>query len=346
MDISYFIKIQNAYGTNNRRERELAKVNRDLSKHFEDTFDTENVLLNGKPFSLMIVKDTDNNTFKKKIKSAHEYKFNLGDYVQWNNQIWIVTLVDPDEKTWNRGYMYLCTIPLRWQNSNGKIVERYGYSEDFTKYSSGKTGNNNITIGDNQYGITVPIDNETKMLERDTRFVIDFDSANKPDVYKLTNKKSFLNNNEYFGRGGTITLTMSYDSFNASTDKRIKIDENKNVWICDYKMYPSTLLPSIPSDPDEESYLIKIKGASTVKIGASRLFTAEVLDHEENPIDWDDTVLKWFVNGPDGIVLQQTKNKMAVSINDDSLIGKTFDICIKKNEIIICSKTLQIVEGF
>ena len=47
MDISYFIKIQNAYGTNNRRERELAKVNRDLSKHFEDTFDTENVLLNG-----------------------------------------------------------------------------------------------------------------------------------------------------------------------------------------------------------------------------------------------------------------------------------------------------------
>ena len=183
MDISYFIKIQNAYGTNNRRERELAKVNRDLSKHFEDTFDTENVLLNGKPFSLMIVKDTDNNTFKKKIKSAHEYKFNLGDYVQWNNQIWIVTLVDPDEKTWNRGYMYLCTIPLRWQNSNGEIVERYGYSEDFTKYSSGKTGNNNITIGDNQYGITVPIDNETKMLERDTRFVIDFDSANKPDVY-------------------------------------------------------------------------------------------------------------------------------------------------------------------
>ncbi len=346
MDISYFIKIQNAYGTNNRRERELAKVNRDLSKHFEDTFDTENVLLNGKPFSLMIVKDTDNNTFKKKIKSAHEYKFNLGDYVQWNNQIWIVTLVDPDEKTWNRGYMYLCTIPLRWQNSNGEIVERYGYSEDFTKYSSGKTGNNNITIGDNQYGITVPIDNETKMLERDTRFVIDFDSANKPDVYKLTNKKSFLNNNEYFGRGGTITLTMSYDSFNASTDKRIKIDENKNVWICDYKMYPSTLLPSIPSDPDEESYLIKIKGASTVKIGASRLFTAEVLDHEENPIDWDDTVLKWFVNGPDGIVLQQTKNKMVVSINDDSLIGKTFDICIKKNEIIICSKTLQIVDGF
>ena len=346
MDISYFIKIQNAYGTNNRRERELAKVNRDLSKHFEDTFDTENVLLNGKPFSLMIVKDTDNNTFKKKIKSAHEYKFNLGDYVQWNNQIWIVTLVDPDEKTWNRGYMYLCTIPLRWQNSNGEIVERYGYSEDFTKYSSGKTGNNNITIGDNQYGITVPIDNETKMLERDTRFVIDFDSANKPDVYKLTNKKSFLNNNEYFGRGGTITLTMSYDSFNASTDKRIKIDENKNVWICDYKMYPSTLLPSIPSDPDEESYLIKIKGASTVKIGASRLFTAEVLDHEENPIDWDDTVLKWFVNGPDGIVLQQTKNKMVVSINDDSLIGKTFDICIKKNEISICSKTLQIVDGF
>lgn len=346
MDISYFMKIQNAYGTKNHRERELAKINRDLSRHFEDTFDTEEVLLNGKSFNLMIVKDTDNNTFKKKIKSLHEYKFNLGDYIQWNNQIWIVTLVDPDEKTWNRGYMYLCTIPLRWQNSNGEIVERYGYSEDFTKYSSGKTGNNNITIGDNQYGITVPIDNETKMLERDKRFVIDFDSANKPDVYRLTNKKAFLNNNEYFGRGGTITLTVSYDSFNASTDKRVKIDENKNIWICDYKTYPSALLPSIPSDPNEKSCLIKIKGASTVKVGASRLFTAEVYNNDENPAEWDDTILKWFVDGPDGIVLQQTKNKLAVSVNDDNLIGKTLSISVMKDENILSSKTIKIIEGF
>ena len=119
------MKIQNAYGTKNKREKELAKVNRVMSKHFEDTFDTEDVLLDGEPFKLMIVKDTDGNVFKKKIKSRHEDKFNLGDYVIWNNQFWLITLLDPDEKTWNRGYMYLCTVPLRWQNTDGQIIERW-----------------------------------------------------------------------------------------------------------------------------------------------------------------------------------------------------------------------------
>lgn len=46
----------------------------------------------------MIIKDTDGNTFKKKIKSRHGEKFNLGDYVIWNNQYWLITLLDPDEK--------------------------------------------------------------------------------------------------------------------------------------------------------------------------------------------------------------------------------------------------------
>ena len=163
MDINYFMKVQNAYGTKNRREKELAKVNGQMAKHFEDTYDTEDVLLNGEPFKLMIIKDTEGNTFKKKIKSTHEYKFNLGDYVQWNDQIWLVTLLDPDDKTWHRGYMYLCTVPLRWQNSDGKIIERFSYSEDFTKYSKGVTGTSTISIGDNQYGLTLPIDSETKI---------------------------------------------------------------------------------------------------------------------------------------------------------------------------------------
>ena len=47
MDINYFMKIQNTYGTKSKREMELAKVNREMSKHFKDTYDTETVLING-----------------------------------------------------------------------------------------------------------------------------------------------------------------------------------------------------------------------------------------------------------------------------------------------------------
>lgn len=96
MDIEYFKKLQNAHGTRNKREKELMKVNRNSSKHFDDTFDTEDVLVNDKPMQLMIVHDTDLNVYKKKIKSRHEDVFNLGDYVIWNDQVWLITLIDPD----------------------------------------------------------------------------------------------------------------------------------------------------------------------------------------------------------------------------------------------------------
>ena len=68
MDIEYYKKLQNAHGTKNKREKELVKVNRNSNKHFDDTFDTEDVLVNNKPMQLMIVHDTDLNVHKKKIK--------------------------------------------------------------------------------------------------------------------------------------------------------------------------------------------------------------------------------------------------------------------------------------
>ena len=87
MDIEYYMKLQNAYGTKNKREKNLAKINKHADRHFEDTFDTQDVLVNNEPMQLMIIRDTDNNTYKKKIKSRHNDIIRLGDYVKWNNQI-------------------------------------------------------------------------------------------------------------------------------------------------------------------------------------------------------------------------------------------------------------------
>ena len=273
MDISYFQKINNTYKSHSKQETDLYLLNRHVDECFTDTIDYHVVKRNGEPFELLIIKDTDGNTFKKKIKSKNSTPFNLGDYIEWNNQIWLVTLLDPDDKTYHSGYMYLCTVPLRWQNSEGKIIERYAYSEDFTKYSNGTTGNNTITIGDNQYGLTLPIDSETRKLTRDMRFPIDFEDAEKPDIYKLTNRKVNLNNNEYFGRGGTMILTMSYDAFNADEDKRVAMDNGKEVWICNYRdiSNPVTSTPHQPPDTDETAvlYHISCKGNPTLVAGGN-----------------------------------------------------------------------------
>lgn len=348
MDINYFKKIQNAYGTKSRREKELVKINHEMSKHFEDTFDTEEVLLNDIPTQLMIIKDTDGNTFKKKIKSVHGNKFNLGDYVKWNNQMWLITLVDVDEKTWNRGYMYLCTVPLRWQNSEGKIIERYVYAEDFTKYSNGVTGNNTITIGDNQYGLTLPVDEETKKLKRDMRFPMDFDDSEQPDIYKLTNRKVKLSDNQYFGRGGTMVVTMSFDAFNTNEDKKVVMENGQEVWICNYNN-SHTPLPPTPSEPNETTDLTaKITGNINLKNGYSRTYTANFIDEKGNTIEFESVDFKWNIvadfDEQKYLYSKKSTNNIEIYVDNEDLIDSSFLLQIIFSDTVLSETKIKIIE--
>lgn len=342
MNIDYFMKVQNAYGTNSHREKELVKINSQMQKHFEDTYDTEDVLINGLPSKLMIIKDTDGNTFKKKIKTCHDDKFNLGDYVLWNNQYWLITLLDPDEKTWNRGYMYLCTVSLRWQNSDGEIVERWAYSEDFTKYSSGVTGNNTLKIGDNQYGLTLPIDSETKKLKRDKRFAIDFDDATEPDIYALTNRKVNLNNNQYFGRGGIMTTTMSFDAFSPEKDRYVTLEDGKQVWICDYH---SPTVPPAPPIPDETTDLsVSISGGTTLRCGRVKSWTVKFTDASRNEVtDYD---FKWSVVSNFDVAQTVNGQKIQLKVDDEQTIDCSFLLQVTDmNGVIVAEIDITIIEG-
>lgn len=333
MNLDYFRMINNTYKSKSKQETDLYLLNRHVDECFADTIDYHVVKRNGEPFELLIIKDTDGNTFKKKIKSKNSDPFNLGDYIEWNNQIWLVTLLDTDDKTYHSGYMYLCTVPLRWQNSDGKIVERFGYSEDFTKYSKGSIGNSTVTIGDNQYGLTLPIDSETKKLKRDMRFPIDFEDAEVPDVYDLTNRKVSLNNNGYFGRGGTMILTMSLGAFNPDTDKYITLPNDQKVWICDYipvSTLPSTPLP--PSSTSDETTISSgiISGNKNLKIGFSRTYTATLSDADGNEVDWDGSLYGWNVVSDFAVEQNIDENKIKLFVDDDSLIGESFLLQVVK----------------
>lgn len=344
MNISYFQKINNTYKSKSRQETDLYLLNRHVDECFADTVDYHVVKRNGEPFELLIIKDTDNNTFKKKIKSRPSDKFNLGDYIEWNNQIWLVTLVDTDDKTYHSGYMYLCTVPLRWQNSEGKIIERYVYAEDFTKYSNGVTGNNTITIGDNQYGLTLPVDDETKKLKRDMRFPMDFDDSEQPDIYKLTNRKVKLSDNQYFGRGGTMIVTMSFDAFNPNDDKKVTLEDGQEVWICNYNN-SHTPLPPTPPEPDETTDLrCVISGNTNLKNGYRRSYTVTFTDKDSNSIDWQKVNYQWKVVSDFEVKQTITDNKITVSVNDENLIGGSFFVQIVIGETVLSEVKVNIVE--
>lgn len=345
MDISYFQKINNTYGSKSKQEVDLYLLNRHVDDRFADTIDYHVVKRNGEPFEILIVKDTDNNTFKKKIKSKHSTPFNLGDYIEWNNQIWLVTLLDTNDKTYHSGYMYLCTVPLRWQNSRGEVVERWAYSEDFTKYSSGVSSNNTITVGDNQYGLTLPIDEETKLLNRDMRFAIDFDESAKPDIYKLTNRKVMLNNNAYFGRGGTMIATLSFDALNDSADKRVAMPDGKEVWVCDY------ISPTTPPENDDETTILSntitgtISGNKNLKVGFGRTYTASLVDEGGNVAEWSDE-FKWNIVGDIEVSLTENGNQAELLVDDEDLVDSTFFLQLLNGDSVITQVEITVVGTF
>lgn len=331
MDLNYYMKLQNAYGTTSKREKDLLKVNKQMSKHFHDTFSPETVSVNGRKMDMMIIKDTDGNTYKRKIKTRHDDYINLGEYVFWDNQHWLITFLDVDDKTWHRGYMYLCTVPLRWQDNSGNIIEKWGFSEDFTKYSKGTYGNSTIVTGDNQYGITVGVDDDTKQLHRDMRFVIDYENVKTPDVYKLTNRKMALNNYEHFGRGATMILTLSYDAFDKNTDKFVHLKNGTDVWVCNYK---SDTTPP-PSNEDELTTVnILFDGKPELKIGGN--YKAFIGALSENNVLNKDVSGNWkIISIPElekYIKYSTEKNTLRIKIeNDEFAIGSKIRIIFTEN---------------
>ena len=350
MDLSYFRQINNTYKSSSRQETDLYLLNRHVDDCFADTIDYHVVKRNGEPFELLIIKDTDGNTYKKKIKAKHSTPFNLGDYIEWNGQMWIVMLIDTNDKTYHSGYMYFCPLLLRWQNNSGKIIERWVYTEDFTKYSTGVFSNSNISVGDYQYGIHLPVDEETKHIKRGKRFAIDFDGIEPPDIYKLTNRKIFLSDAQYMQRGGIITWTFSYDVFNAETDKLVELKTGKQVWIPDYQEPESD-----PTENSNKSLLcfgeITCRGKDSITAGGNaKTFTFNPVDEDGESIDYQEFTWNWnyldmFSDCIVCTVTEDNKCKIRV-LHDELIIGSTITLSVHDaSGVIITSKVVEIGGG-
>lgn len=257
-----------------------------------------------------------------------------GYYVEYENSVWIIdTNVVNVDGAYLSTRMSRCQYVLRWQTHSGNIVERWGYAADQTKYSNGETGNNTITYGDNQYGLLLPIDNETKLLKRGMRFSIDFDDSDEPDIYSLTNRKVKL-------AEGTMSITLSFDAFNPKTDKRVTFDSGKSVWICDYR-------DSIPtSSPVNETTVLSasISGGTSLRYGRAKSWTVSFSDKNGEIIENDN--FYWNVVSDFEIPKVITNNKIQFKIDAEDLIGESFALQVIVGTTVLSEVTITITEGF
>lgn len=359
MDISYFQKINNTYKSKSKQETELWLINRNEERYLYDNVDKQDVLLNGEPFELLVIKGTSDSN--KKIKSLKSTPFNLGDYVKWNDSIWLVTSLDSDDKVHHSGTMTLCTYLIAWQKPNGSIVTRWVVLSDASKYDTGTLGNGVVDIPTGSIGVTVPIDYDTKRLKRDMRFVIDtttdveYAEGVIPEVYILSSRKTAFNNNQYFDRGGTMSFVMTAGDFDTMKDKYVEIQTTdgatKSVWVCDYNQSDIPIAPTPPSsNPTITATIIGSDETYFDDIGFWEVeFKDEngtILSESQSPTNWTLQVVDKDGSTIDSCIIEKDGLEISLQVTDDSLLGEFLYLQAILDDAVLATKKIELLGGF
>lgn len=204
------------------KEFQIRDIRAKITRDFWKSIDTEDVLIDGKPHTILITRDKGDEQIKK-IKSLPDDRFDLGNIVNWNGVNYIIYKMDADRRIQSKGRMYECNMKLRWRNAKGDIVERVGKGEDATKYGEGTEGTFRLRIGKFQLKIIIPLDEETVLIDRDDRFLIDaneFANVMKennilPNAYRVTRRNVTTGT---FPNVGYVEITLVEDQFVAGSD--------------------------------------------------------------------------------------------------------------------------------
>lgn len=232
------------------------------------------------------------------------------------------------------GKMIQCNYLLRWQLSNGEIIERYVNIVSASKYDVGETGNSTLVLSSNNYTILIGYCEEGFELES-KRVFIDMKPVDPIKVFKITRSDDVLYNSG--NMGSLLSFIADKTEFNPNKD-------NQELRICDY-IDPSSPLPPTPSEPNETTDLrCMISGNTNLKNGYKRTYTVTFSDKDGNVIDWSNIDYQWNVIADFEVEQTIVDNKITISTYDENLIGNTFLIQIIIGETILSETKVNIVE--
>ena len=232
------------------------------------------------------------------------------------------------------GKMIQCNYLLKWQLSNGEIINRWANIVSASKYDVGETGNSTLILSSNNYTILIGFCEEGFELEG-KRVFIDMKPVDPIKVFKITRSDDVLYNSG--NMGSLLSFIADKTEFNPNKD-------NQELRICDY-IDPSSPLPPTPHPPDETTDLkCVISGNTNLKNGYRRSYTVTFTDSDENAVDWKNVDYKWKVVSVFDVKQTIVDNKITVSVNDENLIGGSFFIQTLIGETVLSEIEVCIIE--
>ena len=224
--------------------------------------------------------------------TTYDNPVKIGDYIHdtKDDTYWLVYDSFNVNDVHYEGKLIQCNYLLKWQLSDGKVVERWANIVSASKYDTGETGNATIVLSSNNFTVLIGFCEEGYELEG-KRVFIDKRTVNAEKVFKMTRGDDVLFDS---GNMGAIM------SFIADKTEFNKDEDRPDLKLCNYIDLDSgsdtssdTTTP--PENPDEMTDLSAvISGNKNLKVGFSRTYTATITDADGNAVEWDDT-FSWNV---------------------------------------------------
>lgn len=238
-----------------------------------------------------------------------------GMYIFFEDRYWLITGYPGNNGIYEKVTLQLCQYKLRWQNSNGEIIERWICATSAAKYDVGEKSNNTIILTTDNLTLLFPDDEESLNIYGKRVFI---DKRIPPQkVYKITRSDDVLY--DYGEHGAVLAFIADKVELNTTTDR-------PDLGICDYiDTSITTPTPPSPSDPDETADLsATISSNGNLKVGFYRTYTAKFTDKNGDAVDVDASEISWNVDSSFAVEKVESGNKIKLKVSDDSLIGESF----------------------
>jgi hypothetical protein len=206
-----------------------------LRRKLPDTPSFYPVHIDGVPRGVVIT-DVDGKVFStKNIVALPGEPLPHGGLVNWRDQMWLITAINPSNDIYVSGTLRQCNCLLRWLDDADELVEQWCVVEDGTTYLAGERDGPNLTIGDARLALTIGKNAHTEKLGRGQRFLIDDPDAHTVLAYEITKPNRFFN---VFAGHGVYRYVLS--------ETNVIPDDNQELMIANYfNRHP----PGVPVPP-------------------------------------------------------------------------------------------------
>lgn len=268
--------------------------------------------------------------------TTHDNPVKIGEYIHdtKDDTYWLIYNSFNVNDIHFEGKMIQCNYLLKWQLSDGEIINRWANIVSASKYDVGENGNSTLVLSSNNYTVLIGYCEEGFELEG-KRVFIDMKLVDPIKVFKITRSDGVLYNSG--SMGSLLSFIADKTEFNPNKD-------NQELRICDY-IEPSSSLPPAPPVSDETTDLSAvISGNRNLRNGYSRTYAAIFMDKDGNEVDWNKVGFKW--NLVSDFEVQQTvrENKITVSVKNEDLTGFSFLLQIMVSGTVLRECTVEIIE--